>query len=331
MTLLTTSHIIVLSVKGKDFIVYCKASHSGLGAVLMQEKNVIVYVSRQLKVHEQNYPTHELELTAVVYALKIWRHYIYGVTCEDYDVTNQYHPGKANVVADALSRKTVSMDSLACFGVTKRPLVKEIQHLESKFMRLGISEKGGVLASIEVRAAFVEEIKDKQFEDENLNELRKKMVIGKAQNMVLDVGGVLSFKGRICVPRVGDLIHNLLIEPHGSRYSIHSSVTKMYRDLKRLYWWPSMKKYIGEFVAKGPNCQQVKHEHQRTAGLVIREWKKHEELVTASAIENVVRKLMASEEGDEIRKRAEDLGAVVRESIEKGGASQLEVDSYIAH
>ena len=66
-------------------------------------------------------------------------------------------------------------------------------------------------------------------------------------------------------------------------------------------------------------------------GLVVRDWKKHEEIVTASAIENVVRKLMASEEGDEIRKRAEELGAAVRESIEKGGASQVELDSFIAH
>ncbi|KAK6791278.1 hypothetical protein RDI58_010359 [Solanum bulbocastanum] len=65
--------------------------------------------------------------------------------------------------------------------------------------------------------------------------------------------------------------------------------------------------------------------------LLVREWKKHKELVTASIIENVVRKLMALEEGDEIRKRAEELGAAVRESIEKGGASQLELDSYIAH
>ncbi|KAK6791279.1 hypothetical protein RDI58_010360 [Solanum bulbocastanum] len=66
-------------------------------------------------------------------------------------------------------------------------------------------------------------------------------------------------------------------------------------------------------------------------GLLIRKWKKHEELVTTSAIENVVRKLMASEEGDEIRKRAKKLGAAVREFIEKGGVSQLELDSYIAH
>ncbi|WMV14375.1 hypothetical protein MTR67_007760 [Solanum verrucosum] len=214
---------------------------------------------------------------AVVFALKILGHYLYGVKCEvftdhhslqhmftknylnltqqrwmellkDYDFTIQYYPGKANVVADALSRKM-----------------------------LGISERGGVLASIEVRATFIEEIKAKQFEDENLNELKKKTVIGKAQETTLDAEGVLSFKERICVPRVDDLIQKLLTESHSSRYSIHPGVTKMYRDLKRINWWPSMKKNIAEFVAKCQNCQQVKYEHQRPAGLLQRmpipEWK----------------------------------------------------------
>ncbi|WMV59646.1 hypothetical protein MTR67_053031 [Solanum verrucosum] len=144
----------------------------------------------------------------------------------------------------------VSIGSLSCLGVTKRTLAMEIQHLEFKFMQLSISKRGGVLASIEVRATFMEEIKAKQFEDENLNDLRKKTVIGKAQDMVLDAEGVLSLKGRICVPRVGDLIQILLTESHGLRYFIHPSVTKMYQDLKRLYWWSGMKKDIAEFVAK---------------------------------------------------------------------------------
>ncbi|WMV45764.1 hypothetical protein MTR67_039149 [Solanum verrucosum] len=132
-----------------------------------EDKNVITYASRKLKVHKRNYPTHDLELVAAVFALKIWRHYLYGVKCE-------YHPGKASVVADALSRKTVSMGSLACLSISKRPLDKEIQTLESKFIQLGILGKVGCLASIEVRATFIEEIKTKQFQDENLKELRKK-------------------------------------------------------------------------------------------------------------------------------------------------------------
>ena len=81
---MTTAPILTLPVEGKNVIVYCDASYSGLGAVLMQEKNVIAYASRQLKVHERNYPTHDLELAAVVFALKQWRHYLYGVKCEVY-------------------------------------------------------------------------------------------------------------------------------------------------------------------------------------------------------------------------------------------------------
>nr|GFA41829.1 putative reverse transcriptase domain-containing protein [Tanacetum cinerariifolium] len=123
-----------LGLAGKDFIVYYDASNKGLGAVLIQKEKVISYVSCQLKIHEKNYTTHDLELRAVVFALKIWRHYLYETKCtlftdhkslqhildqkelnmrqrrwlellSDYDCDNHYHPGKANVVVDALSRK----------------------------------------------------------------------------------------------------------------------------------------------------------------------------------------------------------------------------------
>ena len=82
--MLTTAPILTLPVEGKNFIVYYDASYSCLGAVLMKENSVIAYASRQLKVHERNYPTHDLELAAVVFALKQWRHYLYGVKCEIY-------------------------------------------------------------------------------------------------------------------------------------------------------------------------------------------------------------------------------------------------------
>nr|GFC32738.1 putative reverse transcriptase domain-containing protein [Tanacetum cinerariifolium] len=131
---LCSAPILALLEGSKDFVVYCDASIHGLGVVLMQREKVIAYASRQLKVYEKNYTTHDLELGAVVFAIKIWRHYLYGTKCtvftdhkslqnildqkelnmrqprwlellSDYDCKIRYHPRKANVVADALSRK----------------------------------------------------------------------------------------------------------------------------------------------------------------------------------------------------------------------------------
>nr|GEU94476.1 retrovirus-related Pol polyprotein from transposon 17.6 [Tanacetum cinerariifolium] len=133
---LCVAPILDLPEGNNDFVVYCDASIQGLGAVLMQREKVIAYASRQLKPHEENFTTHDLELGVVVFALKLWRHYLYGIKCimftdhkslqhvlnqkelnmrqsrwlellADYDCEIRYHPGKANVVADALSRKRI--------------------------------------------------------------------------------------------------------------------------------------------------------------------------------------------------------------------------------
>jgi hypothetical protein len=131
---LTTAPVLIMPDIHKGFDVCCDASRQGLGCVLMQEGKVVAFASRQLRKHEQNYPIHDLELVVVVHALKIWRHYMIGNKCQifndhkslkyiftqkdfnlrqrrwlelikDYDLDIQYHPGKANVVADTSSRK----------------------------------------------------------------------------------------------------------------------------------------------------------------------------------------------------------------------------------
>nr|GEX82743.1 putative reverse transcriptase domain-containing protein [Tanacetum cinerariifolium] len=96
---LCSTLILALPEGAENFLVYCDTLHKGLGDVLMQKEKLIAYASRQLKIHENNYMTHDLELGAVVFALKIWRH------SRDYDYEIRYHPGKLNVVADALSKK----------------------------------------------------------------------------------------------------------------------------------------------------------------------------------------------------------------------------------
>jgi len=138
---LTSAPVLILPNPKESFVVYCDACKMGLGGVLMQNRQVVAYASRQLKVHEKNYLTHDLELAAVVFVLKIWRHNMYGSKFEvfndhkslkylfdqkelnmrqrrwleylkDFDFQLSYHPGKANVVADALSRKSLHMSSL---------------------------------------------------------------------------------------------------------------------------------------------------------------------------------------------------------------------------
>ncbi|GKC39384.1 putative reverse transcriptase domain-containing protein [Tanacetum coccineum] len=105
---LCSAQILALPEGSEDFIAYCNASIKGLGVVLMQREKVIAYASRQLKTHEKNFTTHDLELGAVVFALQIWRHFLKRHLLEllsDNDCEIRYHPGKENVVADALSRK----------------------------------------------------------------------------------------------------------------------------------------------------------------------------------------------------------------------------------
>ena len=137
-------------------------------------------------------------------------------------------------------------------------------------MRLEVLEKGGFLACVEARSSFLDKIKERQFADEKLIRIRDMVLRGEAKEAITDEEGILRIKGRVCVPRVDDLVHTILAEAHSSSYSIHPGATKMYRDLKQHFLWSRMKRGIVQFVSNCPNCQQVKYEHQRPGGTLQR-------------------------------------------------------------
>ncbi|GJW03830.1 putative reverse transcriptase domain-containing protein [Tanacetum coccineum] len=230
---LCSASILALSEGSENFVVYCDASRKGLGAVLMQREKVIAYASRQLKIHKKNYTIHKLELAAVVFALKMWRHYLYGTKCivftnrkslqhildqkelnmrqrrwlellSDYDCEICYHPGKANVVK---ARK------------------------EENY---GTEDLGGMIKNMDPRA-----------------------------------DGTLCLRNRSWIPCFGDLRTLIMHESHKSKYSIHYGSDKMYQDLKKLYWWLYMKAEITTYVSKCLTCAKVKAECQNPSGLLV--------------------------------------------------------------
>ncbi|KAJ0938821.1 putative nucleotidyltransferase, Ribonuclease H [Helianthus annuus] len=226
----------------------------------MQRDKVIAYASRQLKVHDKNYTTHDLVLGAVIFALKIWRHYLYGTKClvftdhrslqhifdqkelnirqrrrvellNDYDCEIRYHPGKANVVADTLSRKT---------------------HL--KVIRI----------SNDLHAC----IRDAQYSSANEGSLEEEVHGARIDQLETKPNGLQYYLNRIWVPDRNNLRELIMTEAHKSHYSIHPGADKMYQDLRTTYWWPGMKRDIAIYVSKCLTCSKVKAEHQRPSRLL---------------------------------------------------------------
>ncbi|OMO58913.1 reverse transcriptase [Corchorus capsularis] len=297
---LTSASVLTVPDGSGGFTIYSDASKKGLGCVLMQNGKVVAYASRQLKPYERNYPTHDLELAAVVFALKIWRHYLYGEKCEiftdhkslkyiftqkeinmrqrrwlellkDYDLTISYHPGKANVVADALSRK--NHGNLAALLTSQRSILDDLRRMEIGVRKHGIE---GMLASLRIQPMLIERIKEAQLVDSALQKVRANIETGAPSDFRTHDDGSLRFGDRLCVPNDVEIKKVVLDEAHYSGYTVHPGGTKMYRDLKETYWWNNMKREIGE-LAQCIVCQQVKVEHQRPAGqlqpLPIPEWK----------------------------------------------------------
>jgi hypothetical protein len=164
---------------------------------------------------------------------------------KDYDLGINYHPGKANVVADALSRR-----SHANHLVVKSTTSK----LCDKFAKLKIVANTEVV-EMEVGSNLLQEIRRGQVEDEKIQEINHNIKEEKSPGFSEDDQGVLWYKGRICVPNVKELKDKILREAHESAYSIHPGENKMYHDLKANYWWYVMKRDVAEYVALCNTCQ----------------------------------------------------------------------------
>ncbi|CAA0829008.1 Uncharacterized mitochondrial protein AtMg00860, partial [Striga hermonthica] len=220
---LTTAPVLSIPDPTLEFTIYSDASKMGLGCVVMQQGKVVAYASSQLKPHEQNYPTHDLELAAVVHALMIWQHCLYGGKCEiftdrkslkyiftqnelnmrqrrwlelvkDYDCTISYNLGKENVVVDALSRRIYGQ--LSCLFTEQDVLLREFERLQLEAVE-SPSAAGGMLTALVVGPTLREKIVAQQPNDHFLCRMRELSEAGRISGLAVTSDRALVFEGRL--------------------------------------------------------------------------------------------------------------------------------------
>jgi hypothetical protein len=288
---LTSAPVLVQPDNSKPFEVFCDVSGTGLSCVLMQEGRVIAYVSRALRPHEINYPTHDLELSAFVHTLKIWRHYLMGNRCniftdhkslkdifmqselnmrqqrwleliKDYDLEVHYHPGNVNVVADALSRK-VHCNHQELEPVSD-PLCEEMRRLI-----LEVVQQGN-LYSLVVESNLYDKIVTTQRNDEGIQIIKQKLAEGDPKYTCFqkDNQDAIWFGKHLVVPVDPKIKKIILDEAHKSKFSIHPGSTRMYQDPKQNFWWSNMKVDIAKYVAECDTCHWMKASLLKSAGVL---------------------------------------------------------------
>ncbi|GKA33152.1 putative reverse transcriptase domain-containing protein [Tanacetum coccineum] len=201
----------------------------------MQRGKVIAYASRQLKIHEKNYTTHDLELGAVVFSLNIWRHYLYGM--------------KSVIYTDHKSLQHIFKQ--------KEPNMRQ-RHWVELFSDYNCEIH---YYSGKANSSIKDKILAAQNEASKAINAPAKMLRGLDDQMEHRSDGALNYLDRIWVPLTGDVRNLIIDEAHKSRYLVYPRAYKMYYDLRDMYWWPRIKKDIALYVSKCLTCSKIKAEH----------------------------------------------------------------------